>query len=141
MSNITSVTVKIQYSWSLSNQRRRLLDKISRNSTTVFCSEIGIFIWETKRARSLHEHTGTFRLLRVVQERVLVVVEASDHCNHKQYQDDHAPVHPVDEDEEQKGGTTYPPEFPEQECQESSEGLSGTEPHVTVRWKQRGWHC
>ena len=61
------------------------------------------------------------------------MVEATDDRDDEQDEYYDATVHPVDEDKEQYGCSTYPPEFPQQEGEHSAECLGRTESHVSIR--------
>ena len=140
MSDVTSVPVEIQDGRCLSDVCRRLLYEISDNPATVFRREADIFVRETEGTGRLDEHSSTLRLFGVVQQRVLVVIEPANHRDDEQDQDNDPAVHPVDEDEDENRGSAYSPEFPEEERQETTEGLGRAEPHVPIRGEHGGWH-
>ena len=103
----------------------------------ILCGEEDVLVGEAKRAGRLDEDPGALGLLRVVEEGVLVVVQPSDDRNDQQHEDDGSPVHPVDEDQNQDGGSADPPELPQQEGEETTQRLRRAKPHVPVR-RQHG---
>ena len=68
------------------------------------------------------------------------MVEPANHRDNEKNENNNPAVHPVDEDEYEDGRAADSPKFPEEDCEEATEGLGGAEPHVSIRGEHRGRH-
>ena len=100
MSDIPGVAMEIQHGRSLPDGCRGLFYEIADNSTAVFSSETHVLVGEAQRAWRLYKHTRTLGLLWIVQQRVLVVIEPSNHSDNEQDENYDPSIHPVNEDED-----------------------------------------
>ena len=132
VSNVASVAVEIQQSGHFRYESQRLFDEVTRYLGTVLGRETHPLVGKAEGTRGLYEHTGTLWLLRIVDKRVLVVVESPNHCNDEQDEYYDATIHPVDKNEKQDGGSTNSPKLPQEKGQHSTDGLSRTETHMSI---------
>ena len=68
------------------------------------------------------------------------MVETANDGNYEEEEDYNSAIHPVDEDEDENCRAAYSPEFPQEEREEATEGLSRCEAHVAVRGKHGCGH-
>ena len=123
MTNVPSVSMEIKHSRHLTNNGWWLFDEIGSDTHPIRCCEGNVLIRKSQGTWCLYKHTSTLWLFWVIEERILIVVEATNDDNDQQDEDGHAPIHPIDQHQQQDGRTTYTPELPQQKGQHSANGL------------------
>ena len=133
MSDVTRIPVKIQHGGDFGDYTRGLFDEVASYLGTVLSREVDTLVGQPDRAWGLNKDTSALRLIRIVDEGVLVVIEPTNDSYDEEDEDNDTAIHPVDQNEKQDGCPTYPPELPEEKGQHSTESLGRAETHVSIR--------
>ena len=78
VANVTGVAMEIEYSGDFGRQWTILLNEIGSYLNIVLGGQEMVLVRQPKGARQLDKDSRTLRLLRIVQEGVLVMIEGSN---------------------------------------------------------------